>query len=383
MTLKRTFIISTISMVAFCLRAADAGPLLRALIPDSVASDRTAAVGCLDSLASSPSPYAETAAGVSLLLRGRHELGSHTLEVALQRSADRSPVFAAVADYLIEYWAETDSASAYYEAALEAKAQYLTRIDSLTPDIFITLADQKLKKGDLSGARRNLGIALTNCGTPDSLQLLRIAALYSATVLSKDRPCAPWWLWSAAALAVAAAAVAVRYGFRKRSAEDAIKSDDPTAPVAPAIGEAARAMLSLALFASEKNRDLCLLVERKLAAGQSKDLYATISAGKYFAKYRTGFLDEFDRSFLQAFPEFPATVNALLKPESRLDFGERLTPEERIAAFISLGITGSSELAETLGLSLNTVYTYRNRLKGRAVQRSDFEENLRDLSSGR
>ena len=40
----------------------------------------------------------------------------------------------------------------------------------------------------------------------------------------------------------------------------------------------------------------------------------------------------------------------------------------------------SQELAKFLGLSVNSVYTYRNRLKSRAINRDTFEENIRKLT---
>lgn len=59
--------------------------------------------------------------------------------------------------------------------------------------------------------------------------------------------------------------------------------------------------------------------------------------------------------------------------------GKRLTPELRIAAYMRFGITDSARLAEALGLSVNTIYTYRNRLKGRAADRNSFEKNIAAL----
>lgn len=56
-----------------------------------------------------------------------------------------------------------------------------------------------------------------------------------------------------------------------------------------------------------------------------------------------------------------------------------MTPELRIAAFLRLGISDSARIAHGLGLSVNTVYTYRNRLRGRAVDRDSFERDLREI----
>ena len=46
-----------------------------------------------------------------------------------------------------------------------------------------------------------------------------------------------------------------------------------------------------------------------------------------------------------------------------------------------LGVTDSTRLAKFLGLSLNTVYTYRNRMKNRAKKRETFETDI--LSIGK
>ncbi len=46
---------------------------------------------------------------------------------------------------------------------------------------------------------------------------------------------------------------------------------------------------------------------------------------------------------------------------------------------MKLGITDSPQLARFLGLSLNTVYAYRNKLKNRAKNRDDFEKMLAEI----
>ena len=83
-------------------------------------------------------------------------------------------------------------------------------------------------------------------------------------------------------------------------------------------------------------------------------------------------------STLANFPNFLVGLNRLLQPDKQLSLlpGDRLSPELRIAAFMRLGVTDSARLSQALGLSLNTIYTYRNRLKGRALDRDKFEENV-------
>ncbi len=374
-------IIFAVVLTALSVGAQNPRSLIGGFAADSTdQADISRVMSHLDSLASAPSPYAEAAAGLSLLLKGEEHLGLQSLGIALQRADHKSTLYDSIADYLVEYWAAKDSLGTDYEEALEGKARYLAMADSLTPDVFIELARRDVAIGNGPKARSRLAIAMTSCRTLDSLQAKEIVRLYEASAdLRNDGWTLPWWGWSLLALII------IWMGLRLlflRKTRNAFAGTEPAsgAPTVLTDNEGVKSMLSLALYAVDKNRELCLLVERKLAAGQSKDLYSTMEAGKYFGKFRNSFLAEFDRSFLQAFPDFPKRLNALLKPDSGLEFGERLTPEERIAAFVSLGITGSSELAEMLGLSLNTVYTYRNRLKGRALERANFEENLAKIN---
>ena len=124
--------------------------------------------------------------------------------------------------------------------------------------------------------------------------------------------------------------------------------------------------------------DYNLHVARKLKAGQVKDLFAEVESGKYIQKQNDKYFEVFDSTFLANFPNFLVGLNRLLQPDKQLSLlpGDRLSPELRIAAFMRLGVTDSARLSQALGLSLNTIYTYRNRLKGRALDRDKFEENV-------
>ena len=376
MTQKRLYIITALCTIFWGVcNGANPEPVLRALMPDSICSDSAATIVYLDSLASGSTENAEVAAGMSLMLRNDSEIGCRTLTVALENARTQSAVWSSLADYLIAIEYEKDSSSVQHQRLLELKADYMARIDSLCADVFIELARKNIANGDKAEAIRNLGIALSGCTAPDSSQLRQITSLYEAAASGSGKNPAATWLWIILGVSVLTALAVMLYKSRKQTAPADTESP---APDTASRNDPARAMLALALFASDKNRDFCLLVERKLAAGQSKDLYSTVSSGKYFTNYRNSFLEEFDKTFLAAYPKFPAQVNVLLKPDSRLKFEAKLTPEERIAAMISLGISGSPELADALGLSLNTVYTYRNRLKGRAAERAVFEEKLRN-----
>ncbi len=127
--------------------------------------------------------------------------------------------------------------------------------------------------------------------------------------------------------------------------------------------------------------DFNRLVGRKLKANQIQDLLKMIESGKMMQDQTERFFEVFDTAVFNIFPNFLADVNAFLLPDKQMAIPEpgKLSPELRIVAFMRLGVTDSNRLSKFLGLSLNTVYTYRNRLKGRASERDKFEENIQNL----
>ncbi len=46
-----------------------------------------------------------------------------------------------------------------------------------------------------------------------------------------------------------------------------------------------------------------------------------------------------------------------------------------------LGVDDSARIARLLGLSLNTVYTYRNKLRNRAKDRENFEADIEKIGN--
>jgi len=90
----------------------------------------------------------------------------------------------------------------------------------------------------------------------------------------------------------------------------------------------------------------------------------------------------FDNAFIHIYPTFVSEVNALLMPDKRFELPPmRLNTELRILAFLRLGINDSEQIARFLGLSLNTIYTYRNKLKNRAFSRNDFEKRVMGIGA--
>lgn len=123
------------------------------------------------------------------------------------------------------------------------------------------------------------------------------------------------------------------------------------------------------------------LAGRKIKVGQLNDLLSMIESGKVIREQLQAFFEVFDDAFLAVYPDFVNRVNNLLQPDKRLSLTDdgHLGPELRIVAFMRLGLDDTAQIAKFLGLSVNTVYTYRNKVKTRAINRNDFEENIRNI----
>jgi len=92
----------------------------------------------------------------------------------------------------------------------------------------------------------------------------------------------------------------------------------------------------------------------------------------------------FDRMFLNLFPDFLLHFNALLLDDEQIVIkkGEVLNTELRIYALIRLGIQDSTKIANFLGYSVNTIYNYRTKMKNKAkILRDDFEGVVRKIGA--
>ncbi|MDE7160300.1 MAG: hypothetical protein K2O24_05610 [Muribaculaceae bacterium] len=120
-------------------------------------------------------------------------------------------------------------------------------------------------------------------------------------------------------------------------------------------------------------------VTRKLSSGQADELLKMINSGKLGLTEQDEDLHKvIDAAFLDLYPTFVDEINTLLKPDSRMELKTPgvLTPELRICAMIRLGVDSGTRIAKILGYSVNTVYSYRNRMRQRATDPEKFTENI-------
>lgn len=90
------------------------------------------------------------------------------------------------------------------------------------------------------------------------------------------------------------------------------------------------------------------------------------------------FYSRFDEAILNIYPSFVEKFNSLLKPDCRtvLKSGEFLNTELRVFALIRIGITDSAKIAGFLRCSITTVYTYRSKVRRRALRPESFETEV-------
>lgn len=90
----------------------------------------------------------------------------------------------------------------------------------------------------------------------------------------------------------------------------------------------------------------------------------------------------FDRIFLQIYPDFVADFNTLLRPEEQIHprGNDTLTTELRIYALVRLGLNDSVKIARFLHISVQTVYNTRQRTRNKAaVPREEFAAAVQSL----
>ena len=117
--------------------------------------------------------------------------------------------------------------------------------------------------------------------------------------------------------------------------------------------------LNLCSIYMDKLTQFNKMVNRKITTGKVDDLLKITKQGKYIEEHSKEFYDVFDDAVLQIYRN----------------------TDLRIIAFMRLGIEESSRIAQMLNYSVYTIYTYRNKLKNRAVSRDTFETDIMNIKS--
>ncbi len=123
---------------------------------------------------------------------------------------------------------------------------------------------------------------------------------------------------------------------------------------------------------------LSRLVEVKVSSGKTSELLKLVKSGRFGDEKNEDFYLRFDTAFLDLYPDFVFRVNSLLRDEEQIELrkGELLTPELRIYAFVKLGVSESTKIAQILHYSVSTIYAYRNKMRNKAINRETFDADI-------
>ena len=121
-----------------------------------------------------------------------------------------------------------------------------------------------------------------------------------------------------------------------------------------------------------------------ITAGKADTARRELNSNTVTDKYLKNFFEHFDKAFLLSHPDFVERFNALLRPEARImqEYKDSLTPELRIYALVSIGITDSVSIAKFLHYSTQTVYNYRLKVRhASCIPEKDFAETVASMYS--
>ena len=126
-------------------------------------------------------------------------------------------------------------------------------------------------------------------------------------------------------------------------------------------------------------------IKRKIQHNIKHENYQQVNAvlnNIQIERERTILYQTLDNMILTLFPNFISSFNLLLREEDQLwpKAGETLNANLRIFALMRLGINDLDTIAKILNYRVSTVYTYKVRIKSKAiVPAEDFERKLMEI----
>lgn len=127
-----------------------------------------------------------------------------------------------------------------------------------------------------------------------------------------------------------------------------------------------------------------LNVNKMVKNKQYNELYSMTKSSEVKEQELEELYANFDKVFLNLFPNFVEDLNGLLKEECQIHLSSpnKLSVIVRVFALIRLGIDDSTKIAEFLHYAVNTIYNYRAKLRNGALNdRNEFEKKVRELGT--
>lgn len=124
-------------------------------------------------------------------------------------------------------------------------------------------------------------------------------------------------------------------------------------------------------------------LEQKVADRKLEDI-KTLIAKINLRKEKEELISNFDHAFLKLFPNFVTVFNSMFREEDQLLLkdGELLNTDLRIFALIRMGIHDSEKIAHILQYSVNTITTYKTKIKNKSiVPNEEFEKRVMEIKA--
>lgn len=134
----------------------------------------------------------------------------------------------------------------------------------------------------------------------------------------------------------------------------------------------------------DKMDKMRLNVNKMVKNKQYNELYSMTKSSEVKEQELEELYANFDKVFLNLFPNFVEDLNGLLKEECQIHLSSpnKLSAIVRVFALIRLGIDDSTKIAEFLHYAVNTIYNYRAKLRNGAINdRNEFEKKVRELGT--
>ena len=119
-------------------------------------------------------------------------------------------------------------------------------------------------------------------------------------------------------------------------------------------------------------------IDTKLTTRKFEDIKIIIN-NINLKKERESLFETFDKVFLKIYPNFVSNFNSLFKETDQVKVcgNKLLNTDMRIFALIKMGIVECEQIARILQYSVNTIYSYKTRIKAKSlVSTEEFEERI-------
>ncbi|HEY4065211.1 MAG TPA: DUF6377 domain-containing protein [Puia sp.] len=122
-------------------------------------------------------------------------------------------------------------------------------------------------------------------------------------------------------------------------------------------------------------------LEQKIAYRKWEDIITLVN-NTNLKKEKEELLQNFDKVFLKLFPDFIQRFNDLFREEDKIQQKDQefLNTDLRIFALIRMGIHDNEKIARILEYSVNTINTYKTRIKNKSiVANEEFEQRIMEI----